>query len=260
MRVKLEAMAGHSHSANVKYRKDRVNAAKAKVFSKIARMIMVAAKLGGPETDANPRLRLAIEKARMVSMPKDNIERAIKKGSGDTDGANYEEILYEGYAPGGVAVMLEALTDNRNRTAPELRKIFEKGGGNLGTNGSVAWMFERKAVFKVAEDAGLSEDQLMEFALEAGAEDLVQVGGQFEFRGDPGDFVAVRDTLEKAEVPIAGGEVCYLPKTVAEVTDVAEARKVLKLLDALDEHDDVQSVFANFEFSSAVAESLAEDS
>jgi YebC/PmpR family DNA-binding regulatory protein len=252
-------MAGHSHSANIKYRKDRVNAAKAKVFSKIARMVTVAAKLGGGDPDANPRLRLAIEKARMVSMPKENIARAIKKGTGDGDVGDYEELMYEGYAAGGVAVMAEVLTDNRNRTAPEIRKAFEKNGGNLGTAGAVAWMFERKATFPVASDCALSEDQLMEIAIEAGAEDLLDEGDHFEIRCDPSEFVDIREALERAEVPLDGGEVGYVPKTTAVVADIAEARKVARLLDALEEHDDVQNVFANFEFTDEVLADLAAD-
>ena len=252
-------MAGHSHSANIKYRKDRVDAAKAKMFSKIARMVTVAAKLGGGDPDANPRLRLAIEKARMVSMPKENITRAIKKGTGNSDVGNYEELLYEGYAAAGVAVMLEVLTDNKNRSAGEIRKAFERNGGNLGTNGAVAWMFERKATFPVASDCELTEDQLMEIAIDAGAEDLLDAGDHFEIRCEPSDFVGVREALERAKVPLNGGEVSYVPKTTAVVSEIAEARKVARLLDALEEHDDVQNVFANFEFTDEVLADLASD-
>lgn len=253
-------MAGHSHSANIKYRKERVNAAKAKAFSKVARMITVAAKLGGGDPDANPRLRLAIDKARMVSMPKDNIERAIKKGTGDGDVGNYEEILYEGYAPGGVAVMLEILTDNRNRTAPEIRKIFERSGGNLGNSGSVAWMFERKAVLPVKKGDGVDEERLMEIAIEAGAEDLVDEVDVFQIRCVPGDFETVRSALEEAGVAVEGGEIAYLPQNVTVVEDIEEARRIVKCLDLLEENDDVQMVYANHEFSDDVIEQLTAES
>ncbi len=252
-------MAGHSHSKNVQHRKDRVNAKKAKAFSKVAKMITVAAKLGGGDVDANPRLRLAIEKGRMVSMPKDVVERAIKKGVGDTDLGNYEDVLYEGYGSGGVAVMLEVLTDNRNRTVPEVRKIFERRGGNLANSGAVAYLFERKASFKVVVDSAVDEDQLMEFALEAGAEDLVREGDHFEIRCEPGDFLTVQAALEEQSVPITGGEVGYFAKTSAKVESVEEGRKIRQLIDALEEHDDVQSVFSNCEFPAAVAAALAEE-
>lgn len=253
-------MAGHSHSANIKFRKDRVNAAKAKVFSKCARMITVAAKLGGPDPDANSRLRLAIEKARMVSMPKDNIERAVKKGAGGTDVGDYEEILYEGYGPCGVAIMLEVLTDNRNRTAPEVRKLFEKGGGNLGSTGAVAWMFERKAVFAIDPESSSSEEALMEQALEAGAEDLVAIGnGAFEIRCDPSDFVAVRAALEASSTPIQGGEVRYLASNQVALENADDARRVLKLIESLEDHDDIQNAFANYTLSDEVVAALDED-
>lgn len=254
-------MAGHSHSANIKYRKDRVDAARAKAFSKVARMITVAAKLGGGDPEANARLRLAIEKARMVSMPKDNVERAIKKGVGDTSLGDYEEVLYEGYAPCGVAVMLEILTDNRNRTAPELRTLFDRAGGNLGSSGSVAWMFERKGVIAIDPAAGLNEEQVLELALEAGAEDVVTVGeGEFQIRCEPADFEGVRAALESAKAPVQGGEVQYLPSNEAVVESVDDARKVLRLLEALDDHDDVQTVISNESISAEVAAQLQAES
>lgn len=253
-------MAGHSHSANIKHRKGRVDAARAKVFSKCARNITVAAKLGGGDPDANPRLRLAVDKARMVSMPKDNIERAIKKGLGGTDVGDYEEILYEGYGPCGVAIMLEALTDNRNRTAPELRKEFERGGGNLGSTGAVAWMFERKGVFAVPADSGVDEDSLLEAALEAGAEDLVkQADGGFEIRCEVGEFEAVRTAIDARGLSIQGGEVRYLPSNEVDLENVEDARRVLKLIDRLDDHDDVQAVFANYKISDEIAAVLEKD-
>lgn len=249
-------MAGHSHSANIKFRKARVDAQRSKLFSKLARMITVAAKLGGADPDANPRLRLAIEKARVVSMPKDNIERAIKKGTGDLEGSSYEEILYEGYGPGGVAVMLEVLTDNRHRTAPEVRKIFERVGGNLGASGAVAWMFERKALFVVSAD-GVDEDRLLEAVLDAGAEDMTRSGDLFEVKGEPGSFLPIKAGLEAAGCKIEDASVGYTPTTKSEVADVEVARKILKLMEALDEHDDVQNTFANYELTDDVAAQLA---
>ena len=250
-------MAGHSHSANIKFRKDRVDQARAKTFSKLARMVTVAARLGGGDPDANPRLRLAIDKARLVNMPKDSISRAIKKGTGEGSEGTYEEILYEGYGPAGVAIMLEVLTDNRNRTAPEVRRIFEKAGGNLAANGSVAWMFERRGVFEVDALGDLGDDRLMEIALEAGADDLVPSGEAFEIRCAPEDFSEVKTALEKAEVPLAGGEIAYVAKNHIAIADVDLGRRVLKLLDALDEQDDVQGVYANYEFTDGVTEALS---
>lgn len=253
-------MAGHSHSANVKHRKDRVNALKAKIFTKIGRMIVVAAKLGGGDPDANPRLRLALEKARAASMPKDNVQRAIKKGIGDVDGANYEELLYEGYGSGGVAVMIDILTDNRNRTAPEIRKIFEKAGGSLAANGAVAYMFQRKSIFEVEPDAETDEDALMEIVLEAGAEDLVSDHGVFWIHADPGEFVGVKAELEGRGVKLSGGAVGFVPDTRVDVPDIAVARRVVRLVEGLEENDDVQGVFGNHSFSAEIAEELAKDS
>ncbi|MCA8944421.1 MAG: YebC/PmpR family DNA-binding transcriptional regulator [Planctomycetes bacterium] len=254
-------MAGHSHSANIKHRKGRVDAARAKVFSKLARMVTVAAKLGGPDPDANARLRLAIDKARMASMPKDNIERAIKKGAGGMDVGDYEEILYEGYGPCGVAIMLEALTDNRNRTAPELRKEFERGGGNLGATGAVAWMFERKGVIAVDPESGADEDAILEAALLAGAEDLVNLGdGAFEIRCQAGDLETVRAALDAGPIAVQGGEVRYLPSNQVVLENVDDARKVLKLVESLDDHDDVQSVYANYTISDDIAAQLEQES
>ncbi|MHC4514897.1 MAG: YebC/PmpR family DNA-binding transcriptional regulator [Planctomycetota bacterium] len=252
-------MAGHSHSANVKHRKDRVNAAKAKVFSKIAKMIIVAAKLGGGDPDANPRLRLAVEKARAASMPKDNIERAIKRATGEQAGANYEELIYEGYGPGGVAVMVEILTDNRNRTAPEVRKIFERTGGNIGAGGSVSWMFERKAVFAVDPDAGQDEDTLTEAVLESGAEDLLGTDGLYEIHCEPGDFLPVKSALEEHGVKLSGAEVGYVPTNKVDVTELEVARKVLRLMEGLEDHDDIQGVHANYNLTPEVARALAEE-
>ncbi len=252
-------MAGHSHSSNIKFRKARVDQLRAKAFTKLARMITVAAKLGGGDPDANPRLRLAVEKARLISVPRENIERAIKKGTGGLDGVDYEELQYEGFGPGGVAILLEVLTDNRHRTAAELRQIFEKGGGNLGATGAVAWMFERRAIFPVAGAEGPTEEQLLSIALDAGAQDLVVVPGGFEVHGEPSAFLAIKSALEAASIPTGGGALAYVTKTKTDVTDPALARKVIGLLDALDDLDDVQNCYANHEFTEAVVAALEQD-
>jgi YebC/PmpR family DNA-binding regulatory protein len=247
-------MAGHSHSANIRFRKDRVDAKRAKVFAKMARNITVAAKQGGGDPDANPRLRLAMDKARIANMPKDNIERAIKRGTGGGDQGDYEEICYEGYGPAGIAVMLEILTDNRHRTAPEIRKIFERAGGNLGASGSVAYLFQRKAVFVVKPEAGVSEERLLEITLETGGEDLVRMGDTFAIHGAPGDFLPIKEALEEAGVALEAAEVMQIPETTVAVVDAGDARRLLELLDELEDHDDVQGVAANYEMSDEIAE------
>ena len=245
-------MAGHSHGANIFYRKSAVDAKRGKLFSKIARMIILAARQGGGDPDINLKLRYAIDKARAVSMPKDNIERAVKRGTGELEGVTYEEVTYEGYAAGGVAVMVEALTDNRHRTAPELRKMFEVHSGNLASNGAVAWMFERKAVFRVQNGAGPGEDQLLEAVLEAGADDLINLGEGFEIRGDAGSFAAQKAALEARKVPLQSAEITWVPKNLVEVADTDNARRVVALMDALDDHEDVQNVFANYDIPDKV--------
>ena len=252
-------MAGHSHSANIKFRKDRVDGKRAKAFSKLSRNITVAAKMGGGQPEANPRLRLAIEKARGMSMPKDAIERAVKKGTGEGDAGDYEEMLYEGYGAGGVAIMLEILTDKRNRTAPEIRKLFESHGGNLGTSGAVAWMFERRGVFHVNPACKLAEDRLLELALDAGAEDLVDGGGFFTIYAAPNDFADVSAALEETSIELRGAELAYVPTQRNPVGDLAVGRRVAKLLDALDDHDDVQGVHSNEDFTDEVAKALGDE-
>ncbi|MBK8096682.1 MAG: YebC/PmpR family DNA-binding transcriptional regulator [Planctomycetes bacterium] len=249
-------MAGHSHSSNIKFRKDRVDAKRAKIFAKLSRMITVAVKQGGAFLDGNPKLRLAVDKARVVSMSKDAIERAIKKGAGGGETEQYEEILYEGYGPGGVAVMLEILTDNRNRTAPEIRKVFENCGGNLAATGAVGWMFERRGMFQVDPAAGLGEDRLTDIVLEASADDLVRDGDIFVIYCKAAEFMAVKATLEQAKVPLRTAELVQVPTQRTAVADVAVAQRVVKLLDALDDHDDVQAVHSNEDFPDAVAAAL----
>lgn len=252
-------MAGHSHSANIRFRKDRVDAKRAKTFSKMARMITVAAKVGGGDPDGNPRLRLAIEKARVVNMTKDGIERAIKKGVGGGDEGNFEEAVYEGYGPGGVAVIVDALTDNRNRTSPELRTIFERSGGNMAAAGAVSYMFQRKAIFVVDPESNPTEDALLEVVLDAGAEDLVDIGGTFEIHGAAGDFVSIKAALEEAEVRLAEASISQVPDNTIEVASADDGRKILKLIDALEDQDDVQTVSANYRLSDDVAAKLAEE-
>ena len=253
-------MAGHSHSANIKFRKDRVDAKRAKAFSKMARMITVAAKLGGGDPDANPRLRLALEKARVVNMPKDNISRAIKKGTGEGEAGDFEELVYEGYGPGGVGIIVDALTDNRNRTSPEVRKLFERSGGSLASTGAVSRTFQRKAVFAVEPAEGATEDQLMEVVLEAGADDLIFEAGRCEVHAEPGDFVAVKEALEAAGLALTEAAVAPVPTDTVEIGDVDAGRKVANLIDALEEHDDVQNVSANYTLTDEVAEKLVSDS
>ncbi len=236
-------MSGHSHSSNIAHRKGTVDAKRGKLFSKLCRAIYVAAKNGDPNPDSNLRLRYAIDKARSYSCPKDNIERSIKKASGELGGENFEEVMYEGYGPGGVAVMCSALTDNRNRTAGELRKFFEICGGNLGPTGCVGYSFAFKGLFLV-ETKFAAEDKLMEIALEAGADDMSQNGDYFEILCDPKIFDSVKKGLEDAKVPIESAETTYIPSTWVDL-DADNARRMLKLRDNLDENEDVQNVYAN---------------
>ncbi|MCG8449866.1 MAG: YebC/PmpR family DNA-binding transcriptional regulator [Pirellulales bacterium] len=237
-------MAGHSHWAGIKHKKALIDNKRGKVWSKLSRAIIVAAKMGGGDPDTNLRLRYAITDAKAVSMPKDNIERAIKKGTGELEGGNLDEMLYEGYGPGGVAVLCEILTDNRNRTAPEVKKIFELAGGKLGATGCVSWMFERKGIV-VIDAQQTDEEQLLELAMEAGAEDVKTLGGKFEVVSDPDNFAAVQDALQAAKIETEMCELSRVPNDTVDL-DVETAKKVLKLMDQLDDHDDVQKVAANF--------------
>jgi YebC/PmpR family DNA-binding regulatory protein len=236
-------MAGHSHSANIAHRKGLVDAKRGKLFTKLCRAVYVAARTGGADPAANMRLRYAIDKARSFSVPKDNIERSLKRATGELGAENYEEVVYEGYGPGGVAVLCEALTDNRNRTAGELRRVFEAAGGNLGASGCVSYLFNFKGLF-IVDPKHVEEDRLMEVALEAGADDVQQVEGLFEVTCDPKLFETVRKGLEDARIPTEGAETSYIPTTSVDL-DVDNAKKMLKLRDQLDENDDVQNVYAN---------------
>ena len=248
-------MSGHSKWSTIKRKKGAADAKRGQIFSKLSRAIIVAAKEGGPDPEANVALANAIAKARDNSMPKDTIERAIQRGAGGAEGDAYESIVYEGYGPGGVAIICTILTDNRNRTASDVRYIFTKNGGSLGTPGSVAWQFDRKGVV-VVDDEDVDEDRLMEVALESGAEDVVADGDGWQVTTDPADLAAVRDALDAAGIPYASAELSMIPKATVEPSE-KEARQVLRLVDALEENDDVQEVHANFDISEDVLEAVA---
>jgi len=246
-------MAGHSHWANIARKKSLIDNKRGKLWSKLSKAIIVAAKMGGGDPAMNLRLRYAIDAAKAVSVPKDNIARAIKKGTGELDGGNLEETLYEGYGPGGVAVLCEILTDNRNRTAPEIRKVFEMAEGKLGESGCVSWMFDRKGLF-IIPAAKVAEDALMELALEAGADDVKRVEDNFELTCDPSVFQALVAALERAGITAEVSQISRIPTSTVDL-DAETGRKVLALMEKLDDHDDVQSVTANFNIP---AEAMAE--
>lgn len=241
-------MSGHSKWHNIRLRKGKQDAVRGKLFTRLAKEIIIAAKAGGGSPDVNVRLRMAVQTARQNSMPADNIKRAIMKGTGELDGGNLDERTFEGYGPGGVAILVECLTDNINRTYPELRSIFGKNGGRLGDSGSVAYLFQRKGVLLI--DSGVTtEDALMEVAIEAGAEDVQPTDdGGFEITTEFNDFAAVRDALDAAKIAYASASIVQVPTTSASL-DLAEQRKVLKLIDAIEENEDVQNVYHNLELS-----------
>jgi YebC/PmpR family DNA-binding regulatory protein len=250
-------LSGHSKWSSIKHKKGAADAKRGKLFSKLARSIIVAAKEGGGDPANNLALQNAIEKARSYSMPKDNIERAIAKGAGEgADGAAFESIVYEGYGPDGVAVIAEALTDNRNRTASEVRHIFAKFGGNLGTTGAVAWQFERRGVVLVPSD-GVDEDELFLAAADAGAEDVEQDAGVFQVTSAPESLAAVRGAIEEAGFPIESAELSMLPKTTVAIDEESKAKQLIRLIDALEDNDDVQDVYANFDIPEQVLEAVA---
>jgi YebC/PmpR family DNA-binding regulatory protein len=248
-------VSGHSKWATIKRKKGAADAKRGQLFSKLSRAIIVAAKEGGGDPESNATLAAAIQKARDNSMPKDNIERAIQRGAGGSDGEAYEAIMYEGYGPAGVAIICQILTDNRNRTAADVRHIFTKNGGSLGTPGSVAWQFDRKGVIML-DSGAVDEDALMEAAMEAGAEDIAEDGSQWQITTDPMDFTAVRKALEDAGLPYVSAELTMLPKTTV-APEEKEARQLLRLMDLLEENDDVQDVYANFDISEEVLEAVA---
>jgi YebC/PmpR family DNA-binding regulatory protein len=246
-------MSGHSKWSTIKHKKGAADAKRGKVFTRIIKEMTVAARMGGGDIEGNPRLRSAIADAKASNMPKDNIDRAIKKGTGELEGSTYEEVTYEGYGPGGVAILVEAMTDNGNRTTPEIRHMFEKNGGNLGTPGSVRFKFEKKGYFTI-EKSKVSEDKLMEVALEAGADDL-QTGDpdHFEILVQPDAFETVRAALESAKIPTTEAKLGMIPNVFVSVDD-SKVKSLLKLLEALDDHEDVQNVSANFDLPESYEE------
>ncbi len=250
-------MAGHSHWAGIKHKKALIDNKRGRLWSKLSKAIIVAAKMGGGDLDTNIRLRTAIMDAKAVSMPKDNIERAIKKGTGELDGGNIDEVIYEGYAAGGVAVMCDIMTDNRNRTASEVRKLFDVHHGKLGSTNCVAWMFERKGLFVIPADK-VDEETLMEIALESGADDVKQEENSFQVLCDPVNYTAVGEALEAAEIPVEVKEITRIPQNTVDL-DAKMARQVLKLLEALDDHDDIQNVSANLNLPEEVLAQLEQD-
>ncbi len=249
-------MSGHSHWAGIKHKKAATDAKKGAVWSRLAKAIIVAARIGGGKPDANARLRLAIADAKAVSMPKDNIERAIKRGTGEGSTAKLEEIIYEGYGPGGVAITCEVLTDNRNRTAPEIRKMFDVAGGKLGSTGCVSWMFDKKGVFSIPAEQ-TNEDALMDIALEAGADDVSADGEDyFEVTCPPDLYVQVAEALAAAGLHPESSQITRIPQNTVAVTDPNVARKIMRLMDQLEEHDDVQTASANFDIPDEIMEQL----
>ncbi len=240
-------MSGHSKWATTKHQKAAKDKTRGKLFAKLIRQIEVAAREGGGDASANATLRSMVDKARDASVPLDTIERAVKRGTGELEGVNYESVTYEGYAPNGVAVIAECLTDNRNRTTAEVKNIFTKSGGSLAEPGAVAWQFQRKGVMIVDKTAGVDEDQLMEAALEAGAEDVADQGDTWQVTTAPTDFNSVKAALEEAGLAMAGADLTMLPTTAVALETEGDARKVLRVVDALEDHDDVQNVYANFD-------------
>jgi YebC/PmpR family DNA-binding regulatory protein len=239
-------MSGHSHWAGIKHKKAANDAKRGKVWSKLARIIIMAARRGGGDPSANLALRYAIDKAKAANMPKDTIEKAVKKGTGGLEGVNYEEVMYEGYGPSGVAIMVDALTDNRHRTAPEIKKVFERHGGSMGAAGCVGWMFAKKGFITVGT-AGVNEDELMEVVLGAGAEDMKVNGDVFEITCEPAAFEGLKKTLEQKNIAVGSAEISMLPKNTVTVNDPETARKIVNLMEAFDDHDDVQNAYSNFD-------------
>lgn len=251
-------MAGHSKWANIKHKKAKSDEKRGKEFTKIAKEIVIAVKSGGSgDPDANPKLKLAIQKAKAVNMPNENINRAISKGLGETDAEAIEEIIYEGYAPAGVAVLLEIATDNRNRTASEIRHLFSKNNGNMGESGCVAWMFKRVGLITVNKENVADEDEFMLLAIEAGAEDVKDEGEYFEIITSPDDFMQVKENLEANNIKINVADLVRIADNTVEVTDEETAAKILKLIELLEDHDDVQNVYTNVSIPDEIMERLA---
>ncbi len=249
-------MSGHSKWATIKRKKGKLDAARGQVFTRLIKEVTVAAREGGGDPDGNPRLRTAIAAAKAANMPQDNIKRAILKGTGELPGVTYESITYEGYGPAGVAVFMEVMTDNKNRTVAEIRHMLTKYGGNLGANGSVSWQFEKKGVIAI-DGAATNEDTLMEVAINAGAEDVTSDSGVFEVTTAPGDLEPVRAAIEAKGIKMEDVQVTMVPKTFVKLASESEASSMLKLMELLEELDDVQKVYANFDIDAALLEKLA---
>lgn len=248
-------MSGHSKWSTIKRKKGANDAKRGKIFTKLIKEITIAARMGGGDPDGNPRLRTAIIAAKAENMPKDNIARGIKKGTGDLDGAVYEEILYEGYGPGGVAVLVETMTDNKNRTVADVRHFFAKSGGNLGESGCVGWMFDKKGSIMVDKE-GVDEEELMDLAIEAGAEDVVEEDSTFQILTEPDDFSEVVENLEKSGIKYTEASISMIPKNTIDVVEEKTVKSLMKLLDNLEDNDDVQKVHANFDISDELMETL----
>jgi YebC/PmpR family DNA-binding regulatory protein len=249
-------VSGHSKWSTIKRKKGAADAKRGKIFTRLIKEITVAARMGGGDPGGNPRLRSAIASAKADNMPKDNIERAIKKGTGELEGAIYEEISYEGYAPGGVAVMVECMTDNKNRTVADIRHYFSKSGGNLGETGCVSWMFDKKGSILI-EKTAIDEEALLEKALEAGAEDVIEEDNVFQVTTTPDDFGNVREALAADGLEFIEAVVALIPQNTVDITDEKTARQVLRLLESLEDHDDVQSVSANFDIPEELMEAVS---
>jgi len=249
-------MSGHSHWAGIKYKKAAADAKRGRMWSKLARMIIVAAKASGGDPAANLSLRYAIDKAKSANMPKDTIEKAIKKGTGEIEGVNFEEVLYEGYGPGGVAIMVEALTDNRNRTTPEIKRLFERHGGSLGTGGCVNWMFRKKGFITVST-AETGEEQLFEIALNAGADDMQNTGEVYEITCDPAAYEKLKEALQEKEIPTEVTEISMVPQSTVPVNENNTAKKIISLMEAFEDHDDVQNTYANFDIPDEIVSRIS---
>ena len=248
-------MSGHSKWHSIRHKKGATDAKRGKIFSRINKELMVAARMGGGDPSANPRLRQAIASAKAENMPKDNIERAIKKGTGELEGVNYEEHVYEGYAPGGVALLIEVMTDNKNRAAADIRYVFNKRGGSLGEAGCVAWMFDKKGLI-VFEQELVDEDKILEVALEAGADDVITTEDQYEVHTELASFESVKQAFDDQELQYTMAEITMMPQNTVQVDDEAQAAQVLKLMDAIEDADDVQKVYANFDIPDEILQRI----
>lgn len=248
-------MSGHSHWSGIKHKKAAIDAKRGKAWSKLARALIVAAKNGGGDPSQNLALRYAVDKSKAANMPKDTIAKAIKKGTGEVAGVSFEEVLYEGYGSGGVAVMVDALTDNRNRTGPEIKKIFEKRGGSLGTSGCVSWMFSKKGLITVSTSSA-EEDELMEIALSAGADDMENMGEIFEITCEPAAYDELKRALEEKEISTEVAEISMVPQNTVPIEDVEMAKRIVALMEEFEDHDDVQNVYANFDIADDVMSQL----